>query len=317
MKYYPYLRGKQYELLALREIMNVDAQGDVICPLLEPVKLSVSLKKTIETLRDTNRQFALIVNPEYGELSGKPIAEVYRKINDFLGGEVSGMSLALLYHVRTSEIQDFVDQKAQQNIFLIVKKEPENGTALSELGQRQNITSVFIDENLSRSARRMVHVFRCDKITLSNRFTVKPKNADYLDEEDEFFSDDHLFYAEEGFQGFSDYATIGDEYKETGFLPYAVAVHMTYKKTEDNTIWVHHFVSDSNEDYNDVPNKLYEALDKMAHWYQEKGYPHTRAFSQFMDYYRNESFPGLGMLKKLSVLNHFEIISTYFDNELQ
>lgn len=47
MKYYPYLRGKQYELLALREISEVDSTGSVICPILEPIKLSPTLKKTL------------------------------------------------------------------------------------------------------------------------------------------------------------------------------------------------------------------------------------------------------------------------------
>ncbi len=316
MKYYPYLRGKQYELLALREISEVDSTGSVICPIIEPIKLSPTLKKTIEILRDGHRPFILVVNPEYGELSGQPIEQTFSEIMAFIGESVPEMLIALLYHVRTAELQDFLENRNMQSVTFIVKKDPSETSILSNLLNQQNVDKVFIDEGLSRSVRRLMRNTAADKITLANRFEVKAKNADYQDPEDEFFSDDHLYFEEEGFQGFSDYSTIGDEYKESGFLPYAVAIHMTYLK-EDNVLWIHHFVSDSNDDYNDVPNKLYEALTKMYHWYQEKGYPHTRAFNQLMDYYQKEAFPGLGMLKKLSMLNHFEIISNYFNNELQ
>lgn len=316
MKYYPYLRGKQYELLALREISEVDTSGNVICPIIEPIKLSPTLKKTIEILRDGHRPFVLVVNPEYGELSGKSVEQTFSEIMAFIGESVPEMSIALLYHVRTAELQDFLQNQDVQNVSLIVKKDPSETSVLSNLLVRQGVNKVFVDESLSRSVRRLIRNSAAEKITLANRFEVKAKNADYQEQEDEFFSDDHLYFEEDGFQGFSDYSTIGDEYKDSGFLPYAVAIHLTYMK-EDNVLWIHHFVSDSNDDYNDVPNKLYEALTKMHHWYQEKEYPHTRALNQLMDYYDKEAFPGLGMLKKLSMLNHFEIISNYFNNELQ
>lgn len=315
MKYYPYLRGKQYELLALREISEVDTTGTVICPIIEPIKLSSTLKKTIEILRDGHRPFILVINPEYGELSGKPVEQAFCEMMAFIGEPIIEMSIALLYHIRTAELKDFFKKRNVHNVALIVKKDPSETSILSDLLVRQNINKVFIDESLSRSVRRLMRNTNAEKITMANRFEVKAKNADYQNPEDEFFSDDHLYFDEDGFQGFSDYSTIGDDYKESGFLPYAVAIHMVYLK-EDNVLWIHHFVSDSNDDYNDVPNKLYEALTKMYHWYQEKGYPHTRALNQLIDYYLKEAFPGLGMLKKLSMLNHFEIISKFFNNEL-
>ena len=315
MKYYPYLRGKQYELLALREISEVDSTGNVICPIIEPIKLSSTLKKTIEILRDGHRPFILVVNPEYGDLSSKPVEQTFSEMMAFIGESVPEMSIALLYHVRTAELQVFFEKRKVQNVTIIVKKDPSETSILSNLLVRQEVNKVFIDENLSRSVRRLMRNTDASKITLANRFEVKTKNADYKEPDDEFFSDDHLYFEEDGFQGFSDYSVLGDEYKDTGFLPYAVAIHMTYLK-EDNVIWIHHFVSDSNDDYNDVPKKLYEALTKMSRWYQEKGYPHTRAFNQLMGYYQEEAFPGLGMLKKLSLLNHFEIISNFFNNEL-
>lgn len=56
---------------------------------------------------------------------------------------------------------------------------------------------------------------------------------------------DHLFFASEGY---ADYVTIGNHYNEGGFLPYAVAIHLTYQETPTAAFRIHHFVSDSNDD---------------------------------------------------------------------
>lgn len=47
--YFPYLRGRQYELLALRELAANDLLGTHIIPVIEPVKLSSTLVNTLDT----------------------------------------------------------------------------------------------------------------------------------------------------------------------------------------------------------------------------------------------------------------------------
>jgi len=123
---------------------------------------------------------------------------------------------------------------------------------------------------------------------------------------EEFFSDDHLFYEEDGFVGFSDYLTIGDDYAESGWLPYAVAIHFTYKK-ENSQIWIKHFVSDSNSDTTDVAGKFGEALEKLIEFIDEEGID-TEAADEFRELHTNGHYPGLGSLKKLSIKNHLELL---------
>ena len=36
--YFPYLRGRQFELIALRELLENDLIGDKIIPIIEPIK---------------------------------------------------------------------------------------------------------------------------------------------------------------------------------------------------------------------------------------------------------------------------------------
>ena len=67
-----------------------------------------------------------------------------------------------------------------------------------------------------------------------DNFNKQEKNADY-ENTDEFFSRDHLFYKEDGYVGFSDFSVIGDDYSESGFAPFAVAIHIVFldKKVTD------------------------------------------------------------------------------------
>ena len=41
--YFPYVRGRQYELLALRELVEKNLLTDFVIPIVEPVKLSPTL----------------------------------------------------------------------------------------------------------------------------------------------------------------------------------------------------------------------------------------------------------------------------------
>ena len=64
--YLPYIRGRQYELLALRELVTNDLLGDYVIPIIEPVKLSPTLIKTIAEYIRVGHQLAVIRNPGVG-----------------------------------------------------------------------------------------------------------------------------------------------------------------------------------------------------------------------------------------------------------
>ena len=46
--YFPYLRGKQEELLALQELLNNERLSKKIVPVIEPVKLSSTFINTLQ-----------------------------------------------------------------------------------------------------------------------------------------------------------------------------------------------------------------------------------------------------------------------------
>lgn len=72
--YYPFLRGKQYELIMLRE-MAAEISKSGIVPIIEPVKKNFSsLRKTLDKLVENNCRFIIVSNPSVGELKENSVA---------------------------------------------------------------------------------------------------------------------------------------------------------------------------------------------------------------------------------------------------
>ena len=66
--YQPYIRGKQFELIGIKELIPdvLIKNKDKISPIIEPVKDSSTLKTTINSLANNDINFTLIINPQVG-----------------------------------------------------------------------------------------------------------------------------------------------------------------------------------------------------------------------------------------------------------
>lgn len=66
--YQPYLRGKQFELIGIRELIPdvLFPQRDKVSPIIEPVRDSSTLKTTIAGLAASDINFTVIANPQVG-----------------------------------------------------------------------------------------------------------------------------------------------------------------------------------------------------------------------------------------------------------
>jgi hypothetical protein len=103
---------------------------------------------------------------------------------------------------------------------------------------------------------------------------------------------------------------VGDDYSESGFAPYAVAIHITYFDEHKN-LRIIHFVSDSNDDVRDPGGKFYKAVSKLYKWQKGKNIG-TFGIKEFIKHYEEGTYPGLGTVKKLSIMHHIELVSQFF-----
>ena len=67
--YFPILRGRQFELLALRECVKENVLSNQIIPIVEPVKVSSTYIKTIDSFIEAEKPIAVIRNPQVGSWS--------------------------------------------------------------------------------------------------------------------------------------------------------------------------------------------------------------------------------------------------------
>lgn len=291
--YFPFLRGRQFELVALRELLEFDLISDRIIPVIEPVKDTPSLIKTIQAYTSRNRNILLVQNPKVGSYEGNSEVSIENPNN-----------IIDTY---------FLDNRNKNNIpnnteLAIILEKPDDLDAYIEKYKDNNCQFTFISpyKELEREIEN-------NRVIFANRFNSKEKNADYTFEPDEFFSSDHLYYQKEGYIGFSDYSVIGDKYTEGGFAPYAVVIHIVYFDDKQR-LRVNHFVSDSNLDYSNTPGKLKEALDKLVAWNKEHKY-NTYGIKKFEEMHSSGKYPGLGSIKKLSIMHHIELMNRYLMGE--
>ena len=305
--YFPFLRGKQYELIALRDLSEKMRESGVIHPIIEPVKETTStLRITCEKLIERDIPFTVIINPLVGDLKGN-ISELVDFVNSDIGN-YNQLHLGVIVHSNLNllEVQARIDELDNEYPFTIIHYQRyPNMDELSSFYENKEVHyNLFTDPNLIRRYRRIVN--QETKVTLSNPFISQPTNAEYANNPDEFFTDEHNYFKADGLIGFSDYLTIGDDYSDSGFAPYAVTIHLTYLR-DDGQIWVRHFVSDSNDDYTDVPGTYKEALDKLIVFINEKEMNST-ACTEFRKQHELGHYPGLGSVKKLSIIHHIELI---------
>ena len=312
--YFPYLRGRQYELLALRELANNNLLGDYVIPIIEPVKLSPTLVNTMADFIKTNHPLSVIRNPAVGTFMSDwqdvqeetKEAGYKQRFADQYENPIIIKSMIMQRNARAL-LKHWDKHGVNKEDLLVINTDRDYldlyETAFGEVVPR---FALMPDESVFR--RKVRH----HKVLLDDKFEKQERNADYRDVVDEFFSDDHLYYKEDGFVGFSDYSVVGNEYLEAGFAPYAVAIHIVYF-ANNGSLKVRHFVSDSNEDITNPALKFYQAVSKLAEWYNADPHPVqlTEGLKIFLQHYEQQSYPGLGTVKKLSLMHHLELMGRY------
>ena len=310
--YYPYLRGKQFELLALREFSNEYKNNSKIVPIIEPVKKQVNgLNAAALSMIENGMKFAVILNPSDGDYRHTGIDNDILMSLTALTDDRDNWIPAYIYKHNGKTLLDHAKQNNLLNLMIIFPSGADvNDEELMEFLSKDEVAFV-VSGNLSNNRSARGRLLRLGKalISLEDRFNERPRNADYANEVDEIFSEDFAYYQDDRLAGFADFTPMAKDFIEGGMLPYAIAIHLTYQKSDDQ-IFVHHFVSDNNFDQSNIRGKFHEAAVKIAPFFNNNGLFHTSAVDELIRRAdSDDGYPGLGYIKKLSVKNHLELIT--------
>jgi hypothetical protein len=221
--------------------------------------------------------------------------------------------LPAFYYMNNADFIEHIINKYDFNdCMLICNSNYADDDRLRDLSATYPVSRIMVLE--PQKNRRLDRFFKSlgkIYIRLDDAFERQEKNADFLDIQAHRFSEEHLFYKEDGYQGFSDFTVLPSEYSEGGSTPRAVVIHLTYINSEaNNEIWIRHFTSENNGSTANVQGKFAEAAKKAVNFCDT--YPlYNSAIKELRDYYYNRKYPGLGMIKKISIKNHLLVVTSY------
>jgi hypothetical protein len=307
--YHPYFRGKQYELITIRELAPLLATAG-FCPVVEPVREDLSgLDKALDAVVDAGGNAIVIVNPHHGDLSGAggPLTELL-KDNSWPG--ISAGILLKPGMPLEKVMERYKEHTAQAPVF--IHGGFSEAKALAEkLGKpKKDHSHVFFEEFCGKLYQK--HFIGAKRILLRDGFQ-RMRNRDY--ERFEPFSDLHATFLDEGMDGFGDFLMVGDDFSESGGPVYTVAIHLTFiDPDQDNSMYIYHFKSKSQDTPKDPAGKFGEALTEMIKTLNrpDSKVLETDAVKEFRTLHEQGHFPGLGYVKKLSMSHHIETMADYF-----
>jgi hypothetical protein len=312
--YHPYFRGKQYELITIREMADLFARSH-FRPIIEPVKESlVGLEKALTAVVDAEARATVIVNPHHGDLSsaGQSVTGLLRQ--EFLGLPAISAGILLKQETTLHEALSCYEEHRDHSPVFVHDGFAEAKRLVEKLGKltKENM-HVFFEESCGKLYQK--HFAGATRILLRDGFE-RMRNRDY--EPIAPFSDLHITYPDENMDGFGDFLIVGNSYSESGGPAYAIAIHITFiDSDQDDSMWIHHFKSERQDSPADPAGKFGEALSSMI---KELNRPkckivETGAIQEFRTLHQRGHFPGLGHVKKLSMNHHIETLAAFFSKQ--
>lgn len=307
--YYPYFRGKQFELLAIRESAEVIAKAN-FTPIIEPVRASfTNLQRTLQELREHDSRAAVIINPFYGDLKHNE-HEVVGHLEEYCSDNAAVLPAVLLTDsMSANDVISYISHCKSRPVILIHAGFTDGKGLAAQLPDTP-LRHVFLEAKDKTLYRR--HFADHPNILIEDGFKKHQRNADYP--QIERFSDLHITYKTLGADGYGDFLTIGDHFMKGGGPAYAIAIHLTYiDPDQDDSMFVYHFVSDANDTPVDPAGKFSQALEKLVARAnsQDSNLVDTSALKEFRDLHSRGHYPGLGYVKKLSLKHHLETLEAF------
>lgn len=120
--YYPYLRGKQFELKALRDYSSENLNEEQILPIIEPVNQSTNaLSLAIDQLKANGMKFSIIMNPNDGDFKHKTVSfDILTSKPDLVKTEDVWIP-AYLYQGRALELDREITKSTWNEVILVFK----------------------------------------------------------------------------------------------------------------------------------------------------------------------------------------------------
>jgi hypothetical protein len=303
--YFPILRAKRYEMEALVEAAPAIIHSGKIFPIIEPVNRDIRpVIQKLQSLRSLRVPVIVVLNPARGELA-RDVSTVANALNASGLSADPGVTIAIHLHenAQLASIQHLVQDPANHPLVIIHRNPRRRAPTPLPLPAGQVLYRVVdnaipVPTRPALGAGTLIELHHCFQ---------RRNNADYS--ADEFFTDPQRNLIQPGIRGFSDFTVVGDIDPRGGGAAHAVALHLTYQ-TPAGAIRIRHFVSDDVIGTRNPGGKFVQALAKLVAFTQQNPMPYSTAVPEFLALYSpRPHYPGLGIVKKLSIRHHLELMA--------
>jgi hypothetical protein len=305
--YWPYLRGKQEEVLGVKAIFPVLKSSPLIVPIYSPVNTSNATLNRFLDIAKSGGRIAVIINPADGDPVPK-IADVITLVDDVLKQYPNKIfpSIEIRDGTTVNDISSFA-KKYSKSQCSVIHRDHSIGAqsvvqALSTLSIKP--VHVFVDGQAPSGMKKSIG----SSLSIILRDGFKKQASNGLYKRSSVFDDLVYSYGSMSYNGFGDFATIGDIFTVGGSEPSHVALHLTEPVTAPAVrIDCNHFVSTSSVS-SDVAVKYANALSLlMKHTGRPPRAPlNTQGTKEF--HATTAKYPGLGKPKRFSLMHHIELM---------
>lgn len=285
--YYPYFRGKQFDLLAIKRLLEEERLSQKVCPIIEPVKDSRTFQSFLKMNQKQKHPIYVIENPQSGQFLTESGLHKYKNYLDY-SAHIVDQSLDVI--------------EATPDLWVVRQAPPVLASDWRFVTQKVLVPFEF----------RILEKIPGAKILSEDPFTRLPKTSFYKEVPDEFFSDSQNTFGKRGFSGFSDFSIDSRNYYEKGYPTPILSLHLVY--FENNTLRIHHFLSP--EEASSQSEKFFVLMQEVANWADKLcGKQRTLGLSLLLEAFDNHHFPGMGIMRKASVMHHLELMSRFLDQK--
>ncbi|MGN6394938.1 MAG: sce7725 family protein [Mucilaginibacter sp.] len=303
--YFPYLRGKQFELEALLEV-NPNVYQNTI-PILEPITLA--RRRLYSNLTTQNIPLILVTNPFYSRTRPLTAAQIQNVIDNELSTHNS-LVLGFIIDQRfdIADLNTFLTANATRRKAIILRNNPipTNLTAIQSLIGTHSVDYIIFDEVKTTPRTRAFFSSHPQRVLLTDGFQRQERNADYP--LDSAFDSIYDSWATDGWFGTGDYLTIGDFFRDGGGQAYVVTLHVTVPTLSG--ILIHHFSSTSYSTSPTFPALKFSEANRLLNTSTAVIPLNSNGLTLYRNWHIANFFPGLGAAKKASIMHHIELMST-------
>ena len=315
--YFPYLFGRRFELLALREISTEPGAKKNMVPIIEPVKKDPSdLLRCMEILGTTGMPAVVIANPHQGEFGGavhqswsSEIDAMVAKHANLIPGYRCSQTVSL------AEAQSFVRKHSQRKVAILYWSPALDARQIGSLTATNTVAyHICLQDKMTAAQRAVIPTAKA--VNVRDNFNKQVRNSDYAGSE--LYTDQHKTYRQMGV-GFGDYTITGANYEPGGGKPAAVVIHAGHKHGQSGDIWMEHFVSDDVYlDVGDAGTKYLQAAQKIvrAAKARKREFGWNKALACYAADAQAGNYPGLGKNKERQIFHHMALMNAVLSGTL-